>query len=69
MCAGLMTLRKQGIINHPKAANNSETGPIDEARKESLKEADNKCEVSETPQCETPVVFELIGCCWCKYQT
>ena len=27
-----------------------------------------KPKVTETLQCETPVVCELIGCCWCKYQ-
>ena len=43
-------------MKHPKAANKSETGPIDKTRKESLKKSDNKCEVSETPQCETAVV-------------
>ena len=69
MCAGLVTLRKHSNMKHPKALNNSETAPTVEARKESLKKSDNKFEVSDTPQCETPVVCELIGCCWCKYQT
>ena len=30
-----------------------------------------KDEVNDTKpeQCETPVGCELIGCCWCKYQS
>ena len=67
ICAGLMTLRKHGNMKHPKATNKSKTGPINKARKETLKKSDNKCKVSATPQCETPVVCELIGCCWCEY--
>ena len=73
-CAGLVTPRKHTNTNHPHAESQSKTGPTNEARKQSLMKSDKKCEddykpkVTETLQCETPVVCELIGCCWCKYQ-
>ena len=73
-CAGLVTLRKHINTNHPHAESQSKTGETNEARKQSLKKSDKKYEmgykpkVTETLQCETPVVCELIGCCWCKYQ-
>ena len=68
-CASLMTLRKHGNTKHPPNVN-----PMNEARKESLQQSDNKNKNNYKPvdsgtlQCESPVVCELIGCCWCKYQ-
>ena len=73
-CSGLVTLRNHVITKPPHGVNQRETGSMNEAIKESLKKCDNKYEDdykhkdSETPKCETPVVCELIGCCWCKYQ-
>ena len=29
----------------------------------------NKIDNTKPQQCETPVECELIGCCWCKYQS
>ena len=66
-CAGLMTLRKHNNTKHPHAVN-----PMNEARNESLQKSNNKNNYklvdSGTPQCKSPVVCELIGCCRCKYQ-
>ena len=73
-CAGLVTVRKHTNTNHPHTERQSKTGQTNEARKQSLMKSDKKYEdgykpkVTETLQCETPVVCELIGCCWCKYQ-
>ena len=73
-CEGLITLRKHVNTKHPRTVTQSETGPVNKARNESFKKYDNKVEdnskpeYSETLQCETPVVCEFIGCCWCKYQ-
>ena len=65
--AGLVTLRKHVNTKHPHAVN-----PMNEARNESLQKYDNKNYYkpvdSGTLQCESPVMCELIGCCWCKYQ-
>ena len=66
-CAGLMTLRKHGNTKHPHAVN-----PMNEARNEGFQKSDNKNNYkpvdSGSQQCESPVVCQLIGCCWCKYQ-
>ena len=60
---------------HPQNGKQRETGPTqNEAMNESLKknnkenEDNYKPDDGESPECETPVVCDLIGCCWCKYE-
>ena len=74
-CEGLVTLRKHVNTKHPQNGKQRETGPTqNEAMNESLKKNDKenediyKPDDGESPECETPVVCDLIGCCWCKYE-
>ena len=46
-----------------KSENEQQKHESENHDKKEVKKSDIKVQ-----QCESPVVCELIGCCWCKYQ-